>query len=117
MARKRAAEQVPLGHVDAPPGHLGQLGFSLEEDISLPRRGQRKPLLRATLVEPALLDPERAILRPAIPLDMLVEKIEPPPVEVLPAPARTLDEVLALAEQAVAGGAAGSSAANETTSV
>ncbi|MBZ0117881.1 MAG: hypothetical protein K8H88_12840 [Sandaracinaceae bacterium] len=81
-------------------GHLGQLGFSLEEDISLPRRGQRKPLLRATLVEPALLDPERAILRPAIPLDMLVEKIEPPPVEVLPAPARTLDEVLALAEQA-----------------
>ncbi|MFK7989802.1 MAG: hypothetical protein AB8I08_27535 [Sandaracinaceae bacterium] len=80
-------------------GDLQQVGWSLLEGWNLPREDTTRPYLRASTGLPRLLELQRDVLRPAVPLDepiAMAVVLEKP--EVLPAPPRTLAEVTAMAD-------------------
>ncbi|MDY7231165.1 hypothetical protein [Hyalangium rubrum] len=83
------------------------VGEPLAEDEARPeeRAGVREPV-RASLREPRLLDPEREVLLPAIPLPELPEpEASPPPAPEAPPPVTTpaqLDALLAAAQARLA---------------
>jgi hypothetical protein len=82
-------------------GALSRLTFELDDDVALPRRGDKKPLVQASRVTPRLLDPSRDLVTPSIPLEMLAEAPPDPDRGVktlFPPPRVTLAELQALAE-------------------
>lgn len=79
---------------------LGRLSFELDDGLALPSVERGEVLVRATVGMPRLIDLPRTVVRPAVPIDEPRVQLEPPPPDVIPAPPRSLAEVLALAEQA-----------------
>jgi hypothetical protein len=79
---------------------LGRLALELRDDRELPSLESGEPFLRATVGAPRLIDVPRAVVRPAIPIDEPRIRLEEPPPDVIPAPPKSLAEVLALAERA-----------------
>ena len=79
---------------------LGRLSFQLDDGLALPSVERGEALVLATVGTPRLIDLPRTVVRPAIPIDEPRVQIEPPPPDVIPAPPKSLAEVLALAEAA-----------------
>jgi hypothetical protein len=81
---------------------LGQQPPPPDPGPQLPRPGQRSPILRASTGEPQLLDLERSVLYPTIPLPPLPDA-EPPEEPFSPPPEATLatdDDIAALLAEA-----------------
>ncbi len=89
-----------MGTVAGTIHRLGRLSFELDDGLALPSTERGEALVRATAGAPRLIDVPRQVVRPAIPIDEPRIQLEAPPPDVIPAPPKSLAEVLALAEAA-----------------